>query len=84
VPQLPKLADLGVTKMAKNGERATNTGGDRKSRSRDVTVKLADLGVSKIDASRWQAVASANRPAQKSNAVLPLPPRDQGRRRSKG
>jgi hypothetical protein len=32
-------------------------GGDRKSKSRDVTLNLASLGISKMQSHRWQAAA---------------------------
>jgi DNA modification methylase len=47
--------------MKKSGERDQGSGGDRKSQSHDVTVipsKLSDLGVDKMESSRWQTIAS--------------------------
>ena len=47
--------------MKREGERDRGSGGNRKSRSHDVTVtpsKLSDLGVAKMESSRWQAIAS--------------------------
>ena len=43
-------------------------GGDRKSKSHDVTLKLEELGISKMQSSRWQAEAKV--PDAKFNAYL--------------
>ena len=44
-----------LAEMAAKGERA-NRGGDRKTKSHDATLKLADLGIKKDESSRWQKV----------------------------
>jgi hypothetical protein len=48
-----------LAEMAERGGRETK-GGDRKSKSRGVTLipKLADIGVSKMQSSRWQRLAA--------------------------
>lgn len=45
-----------LREMAGRGERA-GQGGDRKSKSPDATLKLADLGISKQQSSDWQKLA---------------------------
>ena len=49
--------------MAERGERDTGSGGDRKSLSQPATVKLADIGLTRDDSSRYQQAAAAPREA---------------------
>ena len=42
--------------MKANGQRHSGSG-DHKAKSRDVTSKLADLGIAKIQSQRWQQIA---------------------------
>ena len=56
-----KIARTGgrvLKEMANRGERDAGRGGDRRSPSRDGSVKLADLGLTPNRSSRWQAVAA--------------------------
>lgn len=46
-----------LTEMGERGERDPGKGGDRKSPSQGGRVKLADLGISFNQSSRWQLVA---------------------------
>lgn len=41
--------------------KLTKKGGDKKSKLRDVTSILSDLGISKIQSHRWQAMAAAKK-----------------------
>lgn len=73
-----------LKEMAKSGERSSQ-GGDRKSKSPDATLKLADLGVSKGQSSRWQrladlppsefekAIAAADKPTTSGLIAKPAP-----------
>jgi hypothetical protein len=51
---------LSLKQMAKNGERDSGKGGDRRSQSRGATVKLEDLGIPKDRASRAMQLAEVN------------------------
>ncbi|HSW43507.1 MAG TPA: DNA N-6-adenine-methyltransferase [Patescibacteria group bacterium] len=46
-----------LIEMADLGHRDAGHGGDRRSPSRDGTVKLGDLGLTRNRSSRWQAIA---------------------------
>jgi hypothetical protein len=52
-----------LKQMAVRGERDRGKGGDRKSQSQPVTVKLRDLGIEPMQASRWQRAADLSEAA---------------------
>jgi hypothetical protein len=56
--------------MKDNGERDSGSGGDRKSQSRNTTVKstLSDLGITRDQSSKWQKLAEL--PEEKFEARL--------------
>jgi hypothetical protein len=60
----PLLAD-----MAGGGERRAQ-GGDQKSKSHDATLKLADIGVTKTQSSRWQRVGALDDEAFESRVAV--------------
>jgi N6-adenosine-specific RNA methylase IME4 len=49
-----------LREMRLRGERDAGRGGNRKSQSHSVTVKLPDLGVTKMQAFRWQEIAAVD------------------------
>jgi hypothetical protein len=53
-----RMAGEMLADAAERGERDRGRGGDPKSQSHDSTVKLANLGVTKSESSRWQQVGS--------------------------
>jgi phage N-6-adenine-methyltransferase len=58
-----------LAEMAKRGERE-GQGGDKKSKSQPVTLKLADIGVSRMQSSRWQKLAALPREEQEQRIEI--------------
>ena len=60
-----RAAELRLRAERKAGEQLRDSGlkgGDRRSKSHDATLKLADLGVTKQQAHRWRRVAHVSAP----------------------
>jgi hypothetical protein len=56
-----QCAEIKIRAERRIGEMLGETiehGGDRKSKSHDATLKLSDLGITKSDSSRCQAIAA--------------------------
>ncbi len=60
-----------LIEMAENRERDVGAGGDRKSQSQPPTVKLADLGITKDQSSRWQKLAQLD-PKEREQKIAKL------------